>query len=90
MSQDFVGECLRALAAVDDSRYAELLRALQPALLDHPHQAAVLVRRITDTPEDDALEPALALLSGALDEARMADENGQPEGGRCSPQSRTN
>ncbi len=82
MSHDFVGECLRTLANADDDRYADVLRALRRSVVDHPQQAANLVRRITATASDAALEHPLALLGGALDEARMADENGRPEGRR--------
>jgi len=80
MSQDFVDDCLETLAAADDARYGEVLRALQPTFVDHPREAACLVRRIVELPGDAAIEHPLALLTGALDEARMADENGRPEG----------
>lgn len=71
---------LTALSAArgDDAR-ARLVRSGGLALLAHP-DAAASVAAAALAPEGDLARDAQALLSAALDEARMAVENNVPEG----------
>ncbi len=92
MDEDFIGQSLRRLAAPGEVTQADTLKTLQRTFLRHPERAAALARRIAATPAEEAGnelgeeagdelgEEALTLLSGVLDEARMAQENDLPEG----------
>jgi hypothetical protein len=71
---------LTALAAArDDAARARLLRSGGLALLAHPN-AVASVAAVAVAPESSLARDAQALLSAALDEARMAVENDVPEG----------
>lgn len=67
-------------AAPDDTAFAHLLHAGGQTLLSDP-AAIVDIAALAIGPEDgEDARMAAALLSRALDEARMADENGLPKG----------
>jgi hypothetical protein len=74
---------LTAIAdAVDDRAYASLLQEGAAALLSDPAGVAQLAVAAACADHDSMGAAAAALLSHALDEARMATENAAPEGGR--------
>ena len=75
MAADLVAESLAALSrCADPDARAELLRRTQHRFLEHPGDAANLVRRIAGTSPEASLEDPLSLLAAILDEARMAEE----------------
>ena len=67
-------------AAPDDAARARLLRNGARGLLVEPTSIADVAAAVLDPAEDDRQKAAAVLLSSALDEARMAAENGAPEG----------
>ena len=75
-------DMLTALArGADDRGQAELLKRFGRALLDMPDAAARLLEETATVMESGAREENLTqLMSAALDEARMARENGQKRG----------
>ena len=72
---------LAALAeATDDGAFACLLRECAVAMLSDPAEIAELAAAAAGVDDDPMTEAGAALLSRALDEARMAAENSVPEG----------
>ena len=67
-------------AATDDAARARLLRDGARGLLFDPSAIADVAAAAINPADDVAGQAAAALLSSALDEARMATENGVPEG----------
>lgn len=66
----------------DDGVRADLLKRLARGLQGRPHTAAELLEDVASVNEPGAREEALTQVLGALlDEARMARENGQSQGG---------
>ena len=72
---------LSAIAAAPDREtQSRILHDGARALLVDPAGVDLLALRAAAAGDDDAWEAAAALMSRALDEARMARENGAPEG----------
>lgn len=67
-------------AATDDAARARLLRDGARGLLFDPSAIADVAAAAINLADDFAGQAAAALLSSALEEARMATENGAPEG----------
>ncbi|MEQ9176870.1 MAG: hypothetical protein RLP16_07180, partial [Alphaproteobacteria bacterium] len=68
------------VAAPDDTALARLLHDGARELLIDPSAISDVAAIAVTTADDDAMQAAALLLSRALDEARMASENGAPEG----------
>ncbi|MBD9529906.1 UPF0149 family protein [Paracoccus sp. PAR01] len=66
--------------ASDDQERAHLLRQSGKSLLLAPAAIAEIAVAAIDPEDGSSTQAALLLLAGALDEARMAAENGTPEG----------
>jgi yecA family protein len=74
----YLSKMVRAVeVATQPSQQSELLRRCGKDLLARPDLCAGLIHETKDRPLSDSQK---ALLTAALDEARMADENGQRKG----------
>ncbi|TVQ35564.1 MAG: hypothetical protein EA356_07625 [Geminicoccaceae bacterium] len=80
MTQDLLDASLRALAETDEAERPFLVARLRQLLLKEPAAVVRLVRHLIASIDHPALDQPLDLLVGVLDEARMSQENGSPEG----------